>query len=77
MEWLSNNGMTILATAPKIHWKSLGEHGSCETPLLKLSADKREFRTLRFLAGMSHSEVALQTGQSLEAARALQYRSLK
>ena len=45
--------------------------------LLRLPDDQREVITLRFLAEMSHSEVALQLGKSEEAVRALQYRGLK
>lgn len=45
--------------------------------LLQLPEEQREVLTLRFLASMSHAEVAAQLGKSVEAVRALQYRALK
>lgn len=45
--------------------------------LLQLPDEQREVLTLRFLAEMSHAEVARQMDRSAEAVRALQYRGLK
>ena len=48
-----------------------------QAALLELSGDQREVLTLRFLGGMSHAEVALQLGKSVEAVRALQSRGIR
>ena len=48
-----------------------------QNALLQLSDEQREVLTLRFLAEMSHAEVATQLGKSVEAVRALQSRGIK
>lgn len=48
-----------------------------QSALLELSGDQREVLALRFLGEMSHAEVALQLGKSVEAVRALQSRGIK
>ncbi len=45
--------------------------------LLQLPADHREVVALRFMDGLSHSEVAQQMGRTEEASRALLYRALR
>ena len=44
--------------------------------LLQLPTDHREVVTLRFMQGMSHSEVARQMGRTEEASRALLHRAM-
>ncbi|PZC50276.1 MAG: DNA-directed RNA polymerase specialized sigma subunit, sigma24 family [Chloroflexi bacterium] len=53
------------------------ELSQVRTALLALPDDQREALVLRHLVGLSHVEIARQTGRSVEASRALLHRAVK
>ena len=59
------------------HFESLARHEELQGAMQKLTEDQREVLVLRFGMGMSHREVAEQTGRNEEAIRALQFRAIR
>ena len=55
----------------------LARHEELQGAMQKLTPDQREVLVLRFGMGMSHREIAEQTGRNEEAIRALQFRAIR
>lgn len=63
-------------TSPSAALERKSDMERVRTALLRLPEAQREVLALRFFQELSHAEVAEQTGRTVEAARALQYRAL-
>jgi len=59
------------------HFESLARREELQVAMQKLTEDQREVLVLRFGMGMSHREIAEQTGRNEEAIRALQFRAIR
>ena len=59
------------------HFESLSRREELQVAMQKLTEDQREVLVLRFGMGMSHREIAEQTGRNEEAIRALQFRAIR
>lgn len=63
-------------TSPSTALERKSETERVRAAVLQLPEAQREILALRFFQELSHAEVAEQTGRTVEAARALQYRAL-